>query len=51
MLERVAALPAAVHEQRALLDALVAGDARRAGARMREHVQAFEREILEAFRR
>jgi DNA-binding GntR family transcriptional regulator len=51
VLERVAALPAAVHEQRALLDALVAGDARRSGARMREHVQAFEREILEAFRR
>jgi DNA-binding GntR family transcriptional regulator len=51
VLERVAALPAAVDEQRALLDALVAGDARRAGARMREHVQAFEREILEAFSR
>jgi DNA-binding GntR family transcriptional regulator len=51
VLERVAALPAAVHEQRALLDALVAGDARRSGARMREHVQAFEAEILEAFRR
>jgi DNA-binding GntR family transcriptional regulator len=51
VLGRVAALPAAVHEQRALLDALVAGDGRRAGARMREHVQAFEREILEAFSR
>jgi DNA-binding GntR family transcriptional regulator len=51
VLERVAALPAAVHEQRALLDALVAGDARRAGARMRRHVQAFEAEILEAFTR
>ena len=51
VLERVSALPAAVHEQRALLDALVAGDARRASARMREHVQAFEREILEAFSR
>jgi DNA-binding GntR family transcriptional regulator len=51
VLERVAALPAAVDEQRALLDALVAGDTRRAGARMREHVQAFEREILEAFSR
>ena len=35
VLERVAALPAAVDEQRALLDALVSGDARRAGARMR----------------
>jgi len=51
VLERVAALPAAVDEQRALLDALVAGDARRAGARMREHVQAFEAEILDAFSR
>jgi DNA-binding GntR family transcriptional regulator len=51
VLERVAALPAAVHEQRALLEALVAGDARRAGARMREHVQAFEAEILDAFSR
>src|SRR3954452_25444030 len=51
VLERVPALPAAVHEQRALLDALVAGDARRSGARMREHVQSFEREILEAFSR
>jgi DNA-binding GntR family transcriptional regulator len=51
VLDRVAALPAAVHEQRALLDALVAGDARRAGARMREHVQAFEAEILDAFSR
>jgi DNA-binding GntR family transcriptional regulator len=51
VLERVAALPAAVDEQRALLAALVSGDARRAGARMREHVQAFEAEILEAFSR
>jgi DNA-binding GntR family transcriptional regulator len=51
VLDRVAALPAAVDEQRALLDALVAGDTRRAGARMREHVQAFEREILDAFAR
>jgi DNA-binding GntR family transcriptional regulator len=51
VLDRVPALPAAVDEQRALPDALVAGDARRAGARMREHVQSFEREILEAFAR
>jgi DNA-binding GntR family transcriptional regulator len=40
-----------VHEQRAVIEALVAGDARRAGARMRQHVQAFEAEILEAFGR
>ena len=51
VLDRVAALPAAVHEQRALLAALVAGDQRRAGARMREHVQSFEAEILDAFSR
>jgi DNA-binding GntR family transcriptional regulator len=51
VLDRVAALPAAVHEQRALLEAVVAGDARRASSRMRDHVQAFEAEILEAFRR
>jgi DNA-binding GntR family transcriptional regulator len=51
VLDRVAALPAAVHEQRALLEALVLGDARRASARMREHVQAFESEILDAFSR
>jgi DNA-binding GntR family transcriptional regulator len=51
VLERVSALPAAVDEQRALLDALVAGDGRRAAARMREHVQAFEAEILDAFSR
>jgi DNA-binding GntR family transcriptional regulator len=51
VLDRVETLPAAVHEQRALLAALTAGDTRRAGARMREHVQAFEAEILEAFER
>jgi DNA-binding GntR family transcriptional regulator len=51
VLDRVQTLPAAVHEQRALLAALAAGDAGRAGACMREHVQAFEAEILEAFRR
>ena len=51
VLDRVETLPAAVHEQRALLAALTGGDARRAGACMREHVQAFEAEILEAFRR
>ena len=51
VLDRVAALPAAVHEQRALLAALVAGAQRCAGARMREHVQSFEAEILDAFSR
>jgi DNA-binding GntR family transcriptional regulator len=51
VLDRVETLPAAVHEQRALLAALTARDARRSGARMREHVQTFEAEILEAFSR
>jgi DNA-binding GntR family transcriptional regulator len=51
VLDRVETLPAAVHEQRALLAAVSAGDVRRAGSRMREHVQAFEAEILEAFNR
>lgn len=51
VLERVAALPAAVHEQRALLHALVAGDEALAEARMLVHVQAFETEIMEAFSR
>jgi DNA-binding GntR family transcriptional regulator len=51
VLDRVETLPAAVHEQRALLAALTAGDARRAGSYMREHVQTFEAEILEAFER
>ena len=51
VLDRVETLPAAVHEQRALLAAVTAGDARRASACMREHVQAFETEILQAFSR
>jgi DNA-binding GntR family transcriptional regulator len=51
VLERVPALPAAVHEQRALLQALVAGDAALAEARMLVHVQAFETEIMNAFSR
>ncbi|MEA2317880.1 MAG: hypothetical protein QOD44_2069 [Solirubrobacteraceae bacterium] len=51
VIERVAELPAAVHEQREILDAVVAGDARRAGAQMRRHVQAFETGILDAFSR
>jgi DNA-binding GntR family transcriptional regulator len=51
VLDRVPTLPHTVHEQRAVVEALLAGDARRAGARMRRHVQAFEAEILDAFRR
>jgi DNA-binding GntR family transcriptional regulator len=51
VLDRVETLPAAVHEQRALLAALTSGDEPRASACMRDHVQAFEAEILEAFGR
>jgi DNA-binding GntR family transcriptional regulator len=51
VLDRVPTLPHTVHEQRAVVEALVAGDARGAGARMRQHVQGFEAEILDAFRR
>jgi DNA-binding GntR family transcriptional regulator len=51
VIESVPELPAAVHEQRAILDAVVAGDSRRAGAHMRRHVQAFEAGILDAFSR
>lgn len=51
VLDRVPTLPAAVGGQRALLAALCAGNGRRAGALMREHVREFEAEILEAFRR
>ena len=48
VLDRVPSLPGAVHEHRALLDALLSGDGRRADAVMREHVGALEREVLEA---
>jgi DNA-binding GntR family transcriptional regulator len=48
VLDRVPALPGAVHEHAAVLGALLAGDAARAEALMREHVNAFERQVLEA---
>jgi DNA-binding GntR family transcriptional regulator len=48
VLDRVPALPGAVHEHVVLLDALVSGDGDRAEAVMREHVEAFERQVLEA---
>jgi len=51
VLDRVPTLPAAVHEQQALLDALLAGDGATAARLMRAHVLAFESEILEAFSR
>ena len=51
VLDRLPTLYAAVHDQRAFIEALLAGDARRAAALMRDHVQAFEEEILQAFER
>ena len=41
----------AVHDQVHLLEALLARDANRAQRLMREHVQAFQREILAAYSR
>jgi DNA-binding GntR family transcriptional regulator len=48
VLDRVPELPGAVHEHAVLLEALLSGDAARAEALMREHVNAFERQVLEA---
>jgi DNA-binding GntR family transcriptional regulator len=48
VLDRVPSLPGAVHEHAMLLDALLSGDGDRAEAVMREHVVAFERQVLEA---
>jgi DNA-binding GntR family transcriptional regulator len=49
VLDRVPGLAGAVHDQADLVDALLARDSRRARAIMREHVLAFEREIMAAF--
>ena len=51
VLDRVPALDQSVHDQEALLEALLAGDPVRARMLMREHVLAFQREILTAFGR
>jgi DNA-binding GntR family transcriptional regulator len=48
VLDRVPALPGAVHEHAVLLEALLSGDGGRAEAVMREHVVAFERQVLDA---
>jgi DNA-binding GntR family transcriptional regulator len=48
VLDRVPSLPGAVHEHAVLLDALLSGDGARAEAVMREHVVAFERQVLDA---
>ena len=51
VLDRVPGLWTAVHDQRDLVDALVARDGARARTLMREHVLAFQREIVVAFTR
>jgi DNA-binding GntR family transcriptional regulator len=51
VLDRVPALGAAVVDQARLLEAVLAHDPVRARALMREHVLAFEREIVAAFSR
>jgi DNA-binding GntR family transcriptional regulator len=51
VLDRVPGLGHAVHDQTHLLEALLDGDGGRARTIMREHVLAFQREILAAFSR
>ena len=51
VLDRVPGLGHAVHDQAALIDALLERDGPRARAVMREHVLAFQREIIAAFSR
>jgi DNA-binding GntR family transcriptional regulator len=51
VLDRVPGLGHAVHDQAALIDALLDRDGSRARAIMREHVLAFQREIIAAFSR
>ena len=51
VLARVPGLGHAVHDQAHLVEALLAGDAERARSIMREHVLAFQRELLAAFSR
>ena len=51
VLDRVPGLGHAVHDQTELLTALADRDAQRAHTLMREHVLAFQREILAAFSR
>jgi DNA-binding GntR family transcriptional regulator len=51
VLDRVPGLGHAVHDQAALVEALLERDGPRARAIMREHVLAFQREIMAAFSR
>lgn len=50
VLDRVPQLPAAVHEQRDVVAALLEGDGARARALMREHVEGFQEDVLDALR-
>jgi DNA-binding GntR family transcriptional regulator len=49
VLDRVPGLASAVRDQAELVDALLARDGRRARMIMREHILAFQREIMAAF--
>jgi DNA-binding GntR family transcriptional regulator len=51
VLDRLPGLGHAVHDQTRLVEALLAGDAERARAIMRDHVLDFQRELLAAFSR
>jgi len=51
VLDRLPGLGHAVHDQARLVEALLAGDANKARALMREHVLDFQRELLAAFSR
>ena len=51
VLDRVPGLSATVHDQRRLLEALLARDGGLAGALMRDHVLTFQREVLVALSR
>jgi DNA-binding GntR family transcriptional regulator len=51
VLDRVPGLWTAVHDQRQMIQALLARDGPRARAQMREHVLEFQREIVVAFTR
>ena len=51
VLDRVPGLWTAVHDQREMIQALLAHDGPHARALMKEHVLAFQREIVVAFTR
>jgi DNA-binding GntR family transcriptional regulator len=51
VLDRVPGLWTAVHDQREMIEALLSGDGGRARELMKEHILAFQREIVVAFTR